>query len=284
MKLNKRPYMYAVLSIVIVLQLFGAQFDPYPNIAQASGPEPSPQGVQATLYASPDGNGTKCTVDEPCSLYGARDKVRTINADMTGDIVVYLSDGTYALPSTFELEENNAIRDSGTNGYDVIYTAVPGANPVISGGMLVTGWELHDPDKEIYRASVDRNIQTRQFYVNGVRAKRAASTKQFVDELMGTFSKTDQSVKTNTGYTVKGDVLQTWHNPDDIEFVYTGEYGHGWGVWKWSEPRCGVADIRSLTSGDTEVTMKTPCWDYAKKGIEYGMGEVSKPTRTEFVL
>lgn len=31
-----------------------------------------------TLYSSPDGTGTNCTLIDPCSLMGARDKVLTI--------------------------------------------------------------------------------------------------------------------------------------------------------------------------------------------------------------
>ena len=49
----------------------------------------------------------------PCSLEKARDKVRTtVNSNMTGDIVVNLMDGTYALSETFKLEENATTHDS----------------------------------------------------------------------------------------------------------------------------------------------------------------------------
>src|SRR5262249_38513325 len=52
------------------------------------------------LFASPTGSGTACTQAAPCSLIGARDQVRTMNASMTADIVVWLLGGTYAQTDT----------------------------------------------------------------------------------------------------------------------------------------------------------------------------------------
>ena len=72
----------------------------------ALGQQPAAAAVQYTFYASPTGSGTTCSLAAPCSLTGARDKVRTVNAAMTGDIVVNLRGGTYALTSTFALTAN----------------------------------------------------------------------------------------------------------------------------------------------------------------------------------
>ena len=136
----------------------------------------APRAVQATFYASPDGDGTVCSSASPCTLDGARDKVRTVNADMTGDIVVDLLDGTYDLSSTFTLSEDATTHDSGTNGFDVIYQAAPGAKPILSGGAAPTStFTLHDAAKNIWQASVPAGLDTRQVYVDGVRATRARS-------------------------------------------------------------------------------------------------------------
>src|SRR5690606_15246101 len=43
--------------------------------------------------------------------------------------------------------------DSGSNGYYVIYKAVPGESPVISGGVPVTAWSPA-ADSELWKASV----------------------------------------------------------------------------------------------------------------------------------
>ena len=55
--------------------------------------------VEGPFYASPTGSGSKCSYEAPCSLTGVRDKVRSVNANMRGDIIVYLRGGTYALLS-----------------------------------------------------------------------------------------------------------------------------------------------------------------------------------------
>lgn len=80
---------------------------------------------------SPEGNDANPgTIDRPfATIERARDAVREINRNMTGDIIVYLRDGTYRLERTLEFDE----RDSGTNGYRVIYQAYPGESPIISG-------------------------------------------------------------------------------------------------------------------------------------------------------
>lgn len=62
---------------------------------------PIPQvmaAAQTTFYVSPSGNDSNSgTQSAPFkTIEKARDTVRTINSSMTGDIYVYLMDGTYA--------------------------------------------------------------------------------------------------------------------------------------------------------------------------------------------
>ncbi len=103
----------------------------------------------------------------------ARDAVREVNSDMTGDIYVYLAGGVYYVkdPLTFTWE------DSGTNGYKVHYSALPGAEPVISGGKRIEGWEKV-PGKNYFVADVKASdgfdTYFRQIYVNDERAIRAS--------------------------------------------------------------------------------------------------------------
>ncbi|WP_348650608.1 ricin-type beta-trefoil lectin domain protein [Catellatospora sp. KI3] len=130
---------------------------------------PAHAAVMTTLYASPTGSGTACSSAQPCSLSQAQSTVRAVAPAMTGDIVVQLAGGTYALgsPLTF------TAADSGTNGYTVFWTAAQGATPVISGGQRVTGWSLADSGRNIWRASVSGGFDTRQLYVEGRIATRA---------------------------------------------------------------------------------------------------------------
>ncbi|WP_212823841.1 RICIN domain-containing protein [Catellatospora sp. TT07R-123] len=122
-----------------------------------------------TVYVSPTGSGTACSSAQPCSLGQAQSTVRGIAPTMTGDIVVQLAGGTYALSSPLTF----TAADSGTGGYTVSWTAAQGAVPVISGGQRVTGWTVADSGQNIWRASVSGGFDTRQLYVDGRLATRA---------------------------------------------------------------------------------------------------------------
>jgi len=89
---------------------------------------------------------------------------------MTGDIVVQLAGGTYRLSAPLVF---NAA-DSGTNGHTVIWQAAAGAAPVLSGGQQITGWTLHDSAANIWAAAVPTGADSRQLYVDGALAPRAA--------------------------------------------------------------------------------------------------------------
>ncbi len=123
-----------------------------------------------TLYASPSGTGTSCSATQPCSLTTAQTAVRSLTSSMSGDIVVELADGVYRLSAPLRL----TAADSGNNGYRVVWQATPSARPVISGARAVTGWSLADSAKNIWRANAGAGIDTRQLYVNGAIATRAA--------------------------------------------------------------------------------------------------------------
>ncbi|MCD9023507.1 right-handed parallel beta-helix repeat-containing protein [Cohnella silvisoli] len=217
--------------LVVVLALYFIEFL-LPNRASAA--------VQITLYASPTGSGNVCSLSAPCSLTGARDQARTLNSNMTGDIIIYLLDGTYTLSSTFQLTESSTVHDSGTNGYNIIYKANPGSSPIISGGQTITGWSLYNSGKNIYRASVGTSFDTRQLYVNGVRAIRARSAMNPTGW-----------TKTGTGYTAPDSTMASWGNIGNIEIVSRNN---------WREYRCGISSISGTT-----VTMQQPCWNNSNR-------------------
>lgn len=135
--------------------------------------------TQASYYVSPTGNDSNPgTLSQPfATITRARDVIRTINSNMTGDIYVYLREGMYTLTETIELNQN----DSGTNGYNIIYKNYTGENPVISGGTAITGWSVYDSTNSIYKANVPSSFDTRQLYVNGLRADRAKGRQGEVD-------------------------------------------------------------------------------------------------------
>jgi len=133
---------------------------------------PASAATQATYYVAPDGNDTNPgTIASPFrTLQRARDVVRTINGNMTGDIYVYLRGGSYPVSSTIEFGPS----DSGTNGYRIIYAAYANETPVLEGGVRVTGWTQHSGN--IWKAPLDRANKLRALYVNDKRAYMATKT------------------------------------------------------------------------------------------------------------
>ena len=126
--------------------------------------------TQATFYVAPSGDdaadGSK---DAPFkTITQAQKAVRAINGTMTGDIEVIIREGTYAIPATIGFDE----RDGGKDGHYVRYKAAEGETPLITGGMQLSGWTLHDEKNNIWKAEgVDARF--RQIYVNNKKAIRA---------------------------------------------------------------------------------------------------------------
>jgi len=197
--------------------------------------------IQQTYYVSPSGSDSNPgTISQPfLTVAKARDVVRTVNGNMTGDIVVYLRGGTYNITSPIALDAS----DSGTNGYNVIYQAYPNETPIISGGTTITGWTLHDAAKGIYKASVSASLDTRHLYVDGVRKVRARGE----DHPSG-FG------RTSGGYTLpstgKYSNMASWSNIGDIQ-VYT--------KYAWVNDFVTVSTI----SGNV-MTMADTGWSYSQ--------------------
>ncbi|WP_079911605.1 Ig-like domain-containing protein [Paenibacillus sp. 32352] len=193
--------------------------------------------VQYQLYVSPSGNDANSgTLTEPFqTLARAQEAVRVRNGTMSGDIVVNLREGTYVLPETLRFGPD----DSGKNGYFVTYRSYPGEQAVISGGRTVTGWTLEDDSRQIFKAYVGTEFQTRQLFVNGVRAVRARSEGGLTN-----------AVKTSYGYTSDDTVIASWRHPDDLEFVYNEI---------WTNPRANVASV-TVKNGKADIFMEEPGW------------------------
>ncbi len=189
------------------------------------------------VYAAPAGSGTECSAQAPCSLSGARDKVRTLNGNMTADLEVCLAGGTYALSETFTLTENATTHDSGTNGFNIVYRALDKESPVLSGGRAITGFTLSDAQKNIFKASVP-GLTSRQLFVNGQRAQRARS-----QDNMG-MSKADH------GFNANSSVMAGWKNLTHVELS---------GELDWRHYRCPVESV----SGNS-VRLQSPCWELSQ--------------------
>jgi hypothetical protein len=126
--------------------------------------------TQASYYVSPTGNDANPgTLELPFqTIEKARDVVRTLTPSMTGDIVVYLRGGTYQLKQTIEFGSE----DGGKDGKYVKYMAYETEKPLLTGGVPISGWTIHDQGKNIWKVT-GVTARFRQLYVNNVKAIRA---------------------------------------------------------------------------------------------------------------
>ncbi|MGW4914107.1 right-handed parallel beta-helix repeat-containing protein [Streptomyces sp. NPDC004270] len=201
----------------------------------------------AQLYVAPWGDDQgPGTLDHPFATPArAQQAVRAMAPRMTSDITVDLRGGTYRLTAPLRLTP----ADSGRHGHRVVYQAygygTARQEPVtLSGGRPVTGWRPAPGQPGVWRADVGA-LETRQLYVDGRRAPRAARGAP----LPGTLE------LTATGYTTSSRTPLTWRHPADLEVVYRYDYVEG---------RCGVAAISKNAAGRTAITMDQPCWRMAR--------------------
>lgn len=177
----------------------------------------------------------------------AKEYIRTLNDDMSSDIIVYLREGCYSFDETLSF----TAEDSGNNGFNIIYTNYENERVEFSGGMQVDGWEMYDAQKNIYRAQIGTEISTRQFYVNGDFKQRARSKGTLANSKFaypdGT-AEADMTVKNSIGYTTTDTFLADWKNQSYIEFVYNIRY---------ITSRCLVESINNQDGETALITMAT---------------------------
>lgn len=128
--------------------------------------EPTRVGFFVSPAGDDNGPGTQ---DRPFrTLKRAQTAARTAN--QSHDVVLTVMDGIYRLDAPLDL----TALDGGLNGHSVTWQAAENARPVISGGVAVEGWKLVDSARNLYVASVPKGVDSRQLWVDGHLAKRAA--------------------------------------------------------------------------------------------------------------
>ncbi|MGW2718533.1 hypothetical protein [Streptomyces sp. NPDC001492] len=204
--------------------------------AALSSAGPAYAATPTVLYASPSGSGSTCSQSAPCSLDGAKSKVAGLTPAMAADIDVVLRGGTYRLSQAFALGAS----DSGRNGHKVVYAAYPGEKPVLSGATKVSGFSLFDSGKNIYRAAVPAGTQSRQLFVDGVRAQRARGPLN------------------PSGFTLSGSSFTTsdasytsFTNASSVEVVDNAQ---------WKQMRCPLASITAPSGGGSSLNVDPACF------------------------
>ena len=140
-------------------------------VGVSAAPAQSRQAQVVTIAVSPSGDdAADGSVDHPFrTLERAQRAVRELNVDR--DVVVRLARGIYRIdrPLIFRAV------DGGRDEHKVTWSEEkPGAQPVISGGLAVSGWRLWNAERKIYVADVPQGLDARQLWVNDRLMPRAS--------------------------------------------------------------------------------------------------------------
>ncbi len=171
------------------------------------------------------------------SIAAAKALAASSNKNMTSNLFVFIKGGEYYIDSPLEFTPE----DSGTNGFNIIYKSYDG-RAMLSGGIHIKNFSLYDNGLNIYRAKVDKGLDSRQLFVNGVRAVRARSDKGLTN------CTTDNG---SIGHTTTDTFLADYKHVSDLEMVY---------YESWTNPRCGVASI-DVDDGIATLIMDQPGWN-----------------------
>ena len=189
--------------------------------------------IYVAVNGSADNDGSSAT--SPVTLTKAMEMVQDLHDTMTGNIEVILADGYYRQTDKLSFTEKHG----GNNHHYVIYRHEGTGEAIIGGGQNITDFTLYDEDLNIYVADA-KDIQTRQLYVDGVRAVRARSEGALTD-----------AVNITDGLTCADTELLDYARPADLEMVF---------MQNWTMPRCGVASIVDAGGGRVKLVMDDPGW------------------------
>ena len=213
----------------------------------ATGPVSSAAAKTAgprLIYTAPNGSGTQCSSQAPCSITTAQQAARLARKGYVADVHVVLDDGTYRLTAPLDF----GAADSGSPGHPVEWTAAPGAHPVLSGATRVTDWTASSLPG-VWSASVPAGSASRQLYVNGTEAPLAQATPsqlQFSGGWKGSA----------TGYDLTADpaalAFFSAMTPDQLQQV---EFDYPGGNGQWTDSKCRVQSLAG-----SSLTMDEPCW------------------------
>ncbi len=222
--------------------------------------------ARAALWVSPGGDDANPgTEEQPLrTIERARDLVRAINHEMTDDITVFIA-GEHHLDRPLELGPE----DSGTNGFNIVYTAAPGESPVVSGGTRVAGWTLADPARNLWSAPAPAGLPgSLGLFVNGAPVSRTRG------RLLPVFSRAPEGAPA----AAPGPQAH-WKNPDDVVFEAPGASAI-WSERAGSQPSFAVNTFELLgTPGEWYLDRTARRFYYTpRRGEEMAAADVEAAT------
>ncbi len=222
---------------------------PTPEATPEVTPEPTPEASDKYgMYVDPvngdDENDGRTHETAVKTIERAQQLARELSdtlgsylARIGKDLTVYLRGGVYYFDETLTFTSE----DGGNDGYDVVWTAYKDEKPVFSGGTPITGWTLHDEEKNIYVADA-QGITSRDFYVDGERATRSQYTWM-----------TNKFHKIDGGFVMekKLDFPTSLARPQDLEIF---------SVAKWQYSILPVDNAYFDESGNLTMTVSPVAW------------------------
>lgn len=203
----------------------------------------SDPAVMQTIYVAPNGTGDGTSATTPTSVTEALEIIAEKHGSMTGNIEVIMAGGYYYTSSTIAMTEKHG----GSNGYSVLWKAADGATPTIGSAYSIFGSKFTKlENSDIYVAAVDSWVDSRQMFVNNVRATRARSEGGLTN------SEFLMSGSTNIGYISDNVEIAEFKNITDLELVFKEE---------WTQSRIGVASA-TVVDGKLNMTLDQPGWRY----------------------
>lgn len=213
--------------------------------------EDAPAGASAAdFYVATDGNdqwsgrlpaAAPKGGDGPfASVDRARRAVRELKTAQPGrakPVTVLVRGGFYPVAQTIVFDP----ADSGTAAAPVVYAAYPGEEPVLSGGMVITGWKYLSGNRweTILPEVAAGKMAFEQLYVNDRRCPRPQLPKQGYYYIGGELPPT-QGNKPDRFVYRDGQISADWHNLTDVEVVVLH-----W--WIGDRVRIGQVDPKTRT-------------------------------------
>ena len=213
--------------------------------AMAASAAPSPSVVN--LYVAPHAAGMTAAAAETgsaqapfTSVAQAAQSAHQLSA--RSNVVVHMAPGKYRLTQPLTFTPANA----GQNGHTISFAGAAGQATVMSGSAQVTGWTLQNSASNIWVANVGTGVNTRQLYVNGAEAPRAAVQEPRSDF---TFTQTGMTFSTSSLSFLDGLTDQSQIEVESVD-SFTDRY----------------APVASI-SGNT-ITMQQPAWSNNNFGYD----------------
>lgn len=205
---------------------------------------PNGNDAWSGALAAPNATGTDGPLATPA---GARDALRGLRraGKRAEGATVFLREGLYCLPETFTLEP----QDSGEPGAPVIYAAFEGEQPTISGGTVVTGWQVQDGRWTVTLPDAAEGRRFSHLFVNGERRFRPRLPEEGFYFVSGSAPTSgNNGDKPDRFRFRRGDIDPNWANLTDVEV-------HAFHIW--STARLPIA---SVEAGPRVVNLAGATW------------------------